>query len=212
MKYDLSQPNTLSATRSEGECTEALFRNTQSAHLCTSSAQYKGYFYNTKCIFCAFNHCVEYYLWFCNHPSCACVCVSWNLFFLSVFGQSKCIWYCILYCVWWSSIHLYLIWSGTIGGTMCEREALSIRMGGGQHIELGTTVLGNTVVGNTVVVGNTSSSTPQSSGGNENHYVAIDHPLLKESHHYFTLHNVTIENTTSSKAQKVRCQTHHDET
>ena len=90
---------------------------------------------------------------------------------------------------------------------MCEREALSIRMAGGQHIELGTTV-----VGNTVVVGNTSGSTPQSSGGNENHYVAIDHPLLKESHHYFTLHNVTIENTTSSKAQKERCQTHHDET
>ena len=81
---------------------------------------------------------------------------------------------------------------------MCEREALSIRMGGGQHIELGTTVVGttvvgNTVVGNTVVVGNTSGSTPQSSGGNENHYVAIDHPLLKESHHYFTLHYVTIE-------------------
>ena len=81
---------------------------------------------------------------------------------------------------------------------MCEREALSIRMGGGQHIELGTTVvgttvLGNTVVGNTVVVGNTSGSTPESSGGNENHYVAIDHPLLKESHHYFTLHYVTIE-------------------
>ena len=71
---------------------------------------------------------------------------------------------------------------------MCEREALSIRMGGGQHIELDTTV-----VGNTVVVGNTSGSTPQSSGGNENHYVAIDHPLLKESHHYFTLHYVTIE-------------------
>ena len=164
----------------------------------------RGYFYNTKY--------VEYYLWFCNHPSCACVCVSWNLFFLSVFGQSKCIWYCILYCVWWSSIHLYLIWSGTIGGTMCEREALSIRMGGGQHIELDTTVVvGNTVVGNTVV-GNTSGSTPQSSGGNENHYVAIDHPLLKVSHHYFTLHNVTIENTTSSKAQKERCQTHHDET
>ena len=82
---------------------------------------------------------------------------------------------------------------------MCEREALSIRMGGGQHIELDTTVLGNTVVGNTVlvgntvVVGNTSGSTPESSGGNENHYVAIDHPLLKESHHYFTLHYVTIE-------------------
>ena len=71
---------------------------------------------------------------------------------------------------------------------MCEREALSIRMGGGQHIELG-----NTVLGNTVVVGNTSGSTPESSGGNENHYVAIDHPLLKESHHYFTLHYVTIE-------------------
>ena len=76
---------------------------------------------------------------------------------------------------------------------MCEREALSIRMGGGQHIGLGTTVVGNTVVGNTVVVGNTSGSTPQSSGGNENHYVAIDHPLLKESHHYFALHYVTIE-------------------
>ena len=39
VKYDLSQPNTLSATRSEGECTAALFRNTQGAHLCTSSAQ-----------------------------------------------------------------------------------------------------------------------------------------------------------------------------
>ena len=86
---------------------------------------------------------------------------------------------------------------------MCEREALSIRMGGGQHIELDTTVVNNTVVGNTVlvnntvvgntVVGNTSGSTPESSGGNENHYVAIDHPLLKESHHYFTLHYVTIE-------------------
>ena len=95
---------------------------------------------------------------------------------------------------------------------MCEREALSIRMGGGQHIELGTTVVGTTVLLGNTVVGNTSGSTPQSSGGNENHYVAIDHPLLKESHHYFTLHNVTIENTTSSKAQKVRCQTHHDET
>ena len=72
---------------------------------------------------------------------------------------------------------------------MCEREALSIRMGGGQHIELDTTMLvGNTVVGNIVLLGNTSSSAPQSSGGNENHYVAIDHPLLKESHHYFTLH------------------------
>ena len=71
---------------------------------------------------------------------------------------------------------------------MCEREALSIRMGGGQHIELDTTV-----VGNIVLVGNTSGSTPESSGGNENHYVAIDHPLLKESHHYFTLHYVTIE-------------------
>ena len=91
------------------------------------------YFSNTPCIFCAFNHCVEYYLWFCNHPSCACVCVSWNLSFLSAFGQSMCmVLYCVL-CVWWSSIHLYLIWSGTIGGTMCEREALSIRMGGGQH-------------------------------------------------------------------------------
>ena len=87
---------------------------------------------------------------------------------------------------------------------MCEREALSIRMGGGQHIELDTTVVGNIVlVGNTLVVGttvvgntvlgNTSGSTPESSGGNENHYVAIDHPLLKESHHYFTLHYVTIE-------------------
>ena len=104
VKYDLSQPNTLSATRSEGECTAALFRNTQSAHLCNCSAQYKGYFYNTKCIFCAFNHCVENYLWFCNHPSCACVCVSRNLSFLSVFGQSMCI---VLYCVLcaWSSIH-----------------------------------------------------------------------------------------------------------
>ena len=94
---------------------------------------------------------------------------------------------------------------------MCEREALSIRMGGGQHIELDTTVVGNTVVGNTVL-GNTSGSTPESSGGNENHYVAIDHPLLKESHHNFTLRYVTIENTTSSKAQKERYQTHHDET
>ena len=93
---------------------------------------------------------------------------------------------------------------------MCEREALSIRMGGGQHIELDTTVLGNTVVGNTVVVGNTSGSTPQSSGGNENHYVAIDHPLLKESHHYFTLH-ITLQ-LKRSEAQKERCQTHHDET
>ena len=216
MKYDLSQPNTLSATRSEGECTAALFRNTQSAHLCTSSAQqwYTSVISNTPCIFCAFNHCVEYYLWFCNHPSCACVCVSWNLSFPSVFGQSMCmVLYCVL-CVW-SSIHLYLIWSGTIGGTMCEREALSIRMGGGQHIELGTTVLGttvlgNTVVGNTVVVGNTSGSTPESSGGNENHYVAIDHPLLKESHHYFTLH-ITLQ-LKRSEAQKERCQTHHDET
>ena len=205
MKYDLSQPNTLSATRSEGECTAALFRNTQSAHLCTSSAQYNRYFYSTQCIFRAFNHCVEYYLWFCNHPSCACVCVSWNLSFPSVFGQSMCmVLYCVL-CAWWSSIHLYLIWSGTIGGTMCEREALSIRMGGGQHIELG-----NTVLGNTVVVGNTSGSTPESSGGNENHYVAIDHPLLKESHHYFTLH-ITLQ-LKRSEAQKERCQTHHDET
>ena len=89
------------------------------------------------------------------------VCVWVGIFFfLSVFGQSKCIWYCIVYCVWWSSIHLYLIWSGTIGGIMCEREALSIRMGGGQHIELDTTVVGNTVVGNIVLVGNTSGSTP----------------------------------------------------
>ena len=63
VKYDLSQPNTLSATRSEGECTAALFRNTQSAHLCTSSAQYNRYFYNTQCIFRTFNQCVEYYLW-----------------------------------------------------------------------------------------------------------------------------------------------------
>ena len=92
---------------------------------------------------------------------------------------------------------------------MCEREALSIRMGGGQHIEIDTTVLGNTVVGNTVV-GNTSGSTPESSGGNENHYVAIDHPLLKESHHYFTLH-ITLQ-LKRSEAQKERCQTHHDET
>ena len=130
-----------------------------------------------------------------------CICELESFFSIDLYLAKVCVWYCIVYCVWWSSIHLYLIWSGTIGGTMCEREALSIRMGGGQHIALGTTV-----------VGNTSGSTPQSSGGNENHYVAIDHPLLKESHHYFTLHNVTIENTTSSKAQKVRCQTHHDET
>ena len=123
---------------------------------------------------------------------------------------SICIWpkyvYVIVLCIvcTWSGIHLYLIWSGTIGGTMCEREALSIRMGGGQHIGLGTTVVGNTVVGNT------SGSTPESSGGNENHYVAIDHPLLKESHHYFTLH-ITLQ-LKRSEAQKERCQTHHDET
>ena len=60
--------------------------------------------------------------------------------FLSVFGQSMCM---VLYCVLsaWSGIHLYLIWSGTIGGIMCEREALSIRMGGGQHSEFDTTVV-----------------------------------------------------------------------
>ena len=96
VKYDLSQPNTLSATRSEGECTAALFRNTQSAHLCTSSAQYKGYFYNTQCIFRTFNHWLEYYVWFCNHPLCACACELESFF-------SICIWpkyvYGIVLCI-----------------------------------------------------------------------------------------------------------------
>ena len=64
-------------------------------------------------------------------------------------------------------------------------------MGGGQHIELDTTEQR----GKRKPLRRHRSSSPQR-----------EPPLL-----YIT-HYVTIENTTTSKAQKERCQTHHDET
>ena len=68
------------------------------------------------------------------------VCVWVGIFLFYLYLAKVCVLYCIVYCVRGAVfIHLYLIWSGTIGGTMCEREALSIRMGGGQHIEPDTT-------------------------------------------------------------------------
>ena len=129
MKYDLSRPNALSATRSEregGKCTVCVYSQRMHYHAV-----------------------LLYIIMQCSAISCNSVQCSIVQF------VSACVQCFSTAALWRSSIHLYLIWSGT----MCERGAAFHKNGW-----------------------TTTHCWGIAPGRNQNHYTPIYHLLLKDHH------------------------------